>query len=147
MRGMRCGPHDIGVSMVVERGLARCPRCVAVADYVFIETSPERVARGLRYEVRCRKCGECYSEDSYAVSTVSTEVALIQWPPDCEPVPPRDWRNEVREKVSVAAERGKAEIDVLSKQAQSLLEHGRTWVHERLEARKMDQTGGYAGGG
>ncbi len=36
---MRCGPHDIGVSMVVERGLARCPRCVAVADYVFVETS------------------------------------------------------------------------------------------------------------
>ena len=45
--------------MVVERGLARCPRCVSVADYAFIE-----YPRGMRYEVRCRKCGECYEEES-----------------------------------------------------------------------------------
>ncbi len=133
--------------MVVERGLARCPRCVAVADYVFIETSPERVARGLRYEVRCRKCGECYGEDSYAAATASAEVALIQWPPDCEPVPLRDWRNEAREKLAVAAEVGKAEMAVLGRHAQNLYAHSRTWVHERLAARNMDQTGGYAGGG
>lgn len=141
---MRCGPHDIDVSMVVERGLARCPRCVAVADYVFIEASS---ARDLRYVVRCRKCGECYSEESYATSGTSTEVALINWPPDREPVPPRDWRNEVREKLSAAAEAGKAEVEVLGKHAQSLFEHSRTWLHERLAARNMDQTGGYAGGG
>ncbi|PRC48628.1 hypothetical protein C6A85_78880, partial [Mycobacterium sp. ITM-2017-0098] len=121
----------MGVSMVVERGLARCPRCVAVADYVFIEASS---ARELRYEVRCRKCGECYSEDSYATADTSTEVALIQWPPDCEPVPPRDWLNEVREKLSVAAEAGKAEVEVLGKHAQSLYEHSRTWLQERLAA-------------
>jgi len=145
---MRCGPHDIDVSMVVERGLARCPRCVAVADYVFIEASSERAARELRYEVRCRKCGECYSEDSFAAASSSTEVALINWPPDHEPVPPRDWRNEAREKLSVAADVGKAEIEVLSKHAQNLYAHSRTWVHERLAARRMlDQTGGYAGGG
>jgi hypothetical protein len=119
---------------------------VAVADYVFIETSPERVARGLRYEVRCRKCGECYSEDSYAAAAPA-ELALIKWPPDCEPVPPRDWRNEAREKMSAAAEVGKAEIEAISRQALSLYEHSRTWLHERLAARNMDQTGGYAGGG
>lgn len=144
---MRCGPQDNGVSMVVERGLARCPRCVAVADYVFIEASSEQTGRELRYEVRCRKCGECYSEDSYAAATTSTEVALIQWPPDCEPVPPRDWRNEAREKVSAAADAGKAEIEVLSRQAQRLYQHSRSWLYERLAARNVDQTGGYAGGG
>ena len=143
---MRCGPQDIGVSMVVERGLARCPKCVAVADYVFIETSPERAARGLRYEVRCRKCGECYSEDSYA-SGAAAELDLIKWPPDCEPEPPRDLLNEAREKVSAAAEAGKAEIEVFSRQAQRLYEHSRNWLQERLAARNMDQTGGYAGGG
>lgn len=144
---MRCGPHDIDVSMVVERGLARCPRCVAVADYVFIEASSEQADRELRYEVRCRKCGECYSEDSYAAATASTEVALINWPPDCEPVPPRDWQYEVREKVSSVAELSKAEIEILSKYAQSAYQHRLTWLHERLAARKMGQTGGYAGGG
>ena len=117
-----------------------------MADYVFIET-PGGAARDLRYEVRCRKCGECYSEDSYAAATTSTEVALINWPPDHEPVPPRDWPNEVREKVSSVAELSKAEIEILSKHAQSMYEHGRSWLHERLAARKMGQTGGYAGGG
>lgn len=115
-----------------------------MADYVFIEASSPRE---LRYEVRCRKCGECYSEDSYATAGVSTEVALIQWPPDCEPVPPRDWRNEMREKLSVATDEAKAEAEVLSRHAQSLYEQSRTWMHQRLAARNMDQTGGYAGGG
>lgn len=46
------------MSVVVERGLARCPRCVAVADYTFVESGPNAV----RYEVRCRKCGEAYTE-------------------------------------------------------------------------------------
>lgn len=132
------------MSMVVERGLARCPRCVSVADYVFIETSPDPADRGLRYEVRCRKCGECYSENSGpdAVMPVALEESLIQWPPDVEPVPPRDWRNEAREKLAVAAERGKAEIDVLGKQAQSIVELTRTWVLERRSAQRVDHTGG-----
>jgi len=117
-----------------------------MADYVFIET-PGAPARDLRYEVRCRKCGECYRENSYASGTTSTEVALINWPPDHEPVPPRDWRNEVREKVSSAAELSKAEIELLSRHAQNVFETSRGWVHERLAARRMGQTGGYAGGG
>lgn len=48
------------MSVVVERGSARCPRCVAAADYTFVETGPESV----RYEVRCKKCGETYCEVS-----------------------------------------------------------------------------------
>jgi hypothetical protein len=46
------------VSVVVERGLARCPRCVAVADYTFVESGPN----SLRYEVRCKRCGQAYCE-------------------------------------------------------------------------------------
>ena len=50
---------------VVERGLARCPRCVAVADYSFVECGPNSI----RYEVKCKRCGEAYSEESYTVPT------------------------------------------------------------------------------
>ncbi|BBZ31036.1 hypothetical protein MMAD_53310 [Mycolicibacterium madagascariense] len=46
------------MSVVVERGLARCPRCVAVADYAFVESGPNSV----RYEVHCARCGEDYCE-------------------------------------------------------------------------------------
>lgn len=46
------------MSVVVERGLARCPRCVAVADYTFVESGPN----SLRYEVHCERCGEDYRE-------------------------------------------------------------------------------------
>ncbi len=46
------------MSVVVERGLARCPRCVAVADYTFVESGPN----SLRYEVHCGRCGEAYCE-------------------------------------------------------------------------------------
>lgn len=46
------------MSVVVERGLARCPRCVAVADYTFVEMGPNSV----RYEVRCDRCGGSYCE-------------------------------------------------------------------------------------
>ncbi len=141
--------------MVVERGLARCPRCVAVADYVFIETS-ERPPNGLRYEVRCRKCGERYSEDSRPVANLPAVVReSLRWPPDCEPVPPRDWVNEARERLTVVAQRSRTEMDALSKQVQSAykittettMALTRTWVNERRAARMLDQTGGYAGGG
>ncbi|ORB29273.1 hypothetical protein [Mycolicibacterium parafortuitum] len=138
------------MSKVVERGVARCPRCVAVADYVFVEMS-DHGPRGLRYEVRCRKCGERYSEDSRAVANLPAVVEMtLHWPPDCEPVPARDWSKEVREKWSVAAERGKSEIDALGKQAHAAIELTReltrAWLDERRAAR-LDQTGGYAGGG
>lgn len=46
------------MDLVIERGQARCPRCVAVADYFFIESSPNL----LRYEVNCGRCGEQYRE-------------------------------------------------------------------------------------
>lgn len=44
---------------VVERGAARCPRCMALADYRFHESDDGL----LRYEVSCRPCGNVYSED------------------------------------------------------------------------------------
>jgi hypothetical protein len=44
---------------VIERGAARCPRCMALADYRFLEKDDGR----LRYEVSCRPCGNVYSED------------------------------------------------------------------------------------
>lgn len=46
------------MELVVERGKARCPRCVAVADYSFVELGPDL----LRYEVNCAGCGEAHRE-------------------------------------------------------------------------------------
>jgi hypothetical protein len=56
---------------VVERGLARCPRCVAVADYTFVESGPNC----LRYEVRCGRCGEEYREVHNPVTPDFTAAA------------------------------------------------------------------------
>jgi len=84
--------------MVVERGVARCPRCVSMADYVFIEGDPE--PGEMRYEVRCRKCGERYEEDLRPKGGELVRVEpSITWPPDQEPVPPRDWGAELRGRV------------------------------------------------
>lgn len=137
VRGAPCGPHDVGMSKVVERGLARCPRCVSVADYVFIETGP---SGALRYEVRCRKCGECYGEDSRPLTLPPAVVAAeppIEWPPDREPVPERDWRSEVRERVSVAVRVGRSEVDDVARRTL-------TWVLEQRLRRsgRVDHTGG-----
>ena len=78
------GPHDgegrartgasgsRDMSVVVERGLARCPRCVAVADYTFVESGPNSV----RYEVRCGKCGEAYCEVNTPVAPDFTAAVL-----------------------------------------------------------------------
>lgn len=98
----------------------------------------------MRYEVRCRKCGECYGEDSRpgAALAVAAAEPPIQWPPDCEPVPARDWRDELRDRWSVASERSKTELDVMGRRAQVFLEHGREWFNGRRSARKVDQTGG-----
>jgi hypothetical protein len=46
------------MELVIERGRAHCPRCVAVAEYCFIESGPDL----LRYEVSCADCGESYRE-------------------------------------------------------------------------------------
>lgn len=95
------------VSMVVERGLARCPRCVSMADYVFIESVGDDASPVTRYEVRCRKCGECYGEESQPLMYPPVSVAVeppIVWPRDHEPVPPRDWRQELRERIDRAGD-------------------------------------------
>lgn len=71
------------MSVVVERGLARCPRCVAVADYTFVESGPNSV----RYEVHCGRCGEAYCEVHTPLTPDFTAAvdALVVCPP---PVPP-----------------------------------------------------------
>ena len=126
-----------GVSMVVESGLARCPRCVSVADYVFIETGSGRECGGLRYEVRCRKCGEYYGEDSQPKSALPVACAElpIEWPPDREPVEARDGRSELRGRLSMATQRGRREMDVVTRRT-------REWVLERRFRLNDGQTGG-----
>ncbi|GAB3220070.1 hypothetical protein GCM10027535_16700 [Mycolicibacterium hippocampi] len=108
-----------------------------MADYVFIETGP---SGALRYEVRCRKCGECYGEDSRPLTLPPAVVAAeppIEWPPDREPVPERDWRSEVRERVSVAVRVGRSEVDDVARRTL-------TWVLEQRLRRsgRVDHTGG-----
>ncbi len=44
--------------MAVERGRTRCPRCMAWADYQFLD----RGENTLEYEVRCAACGHVHSE-------------------------------------------------------------------------------------
>ena len=70
------------MSVVVERGLARCPRCVAVADYTFVESGPN----SLRYEVHCGRCGEAYCEVHRPLAPDFTAAggALVVRPPDPE---------------------------------------------------------------
>jgi hypothetical protein len=53
---------------VVERGTARCPRCMALTDYCFGETS----GGILRYEVSCQPCGHVYVELSGPAATEFT---------------------------------------------------------------------------
>jgi uncharacterized Zn finger protein len=44
--------------MAVEHGRARCPRCMAWAEYQFLERGHDK----LEYEVRCADCGHVHSE-------------------------------------------------------------------------------------
>jgi|KBSSwiStaDraftv2_1062776.scaffolds.fasta_scaffold06363_5 hypothetical protein len=48
-------PH---MSVVIEHGTARCPKCMAFADYSFHEGDGGL----LRYQVVCRPCGNVYVE-------------------------------------------------------------------------------------
>lgn len=132
--------------MVVERGRARCPRCVATADYSFVEYEPN----GVRYEVRCRKCGECYTED-LRPPVPGTSVAVIEpailWPPDHEPVPPRDVRAEVLEHLASARNHAKSGVAVVNRRTRELGELTRAWAVERRSvwenrALTADHTGG-----
>ncbi|WP_260761396.1 hypothetical protein [Mycobacterium sp. SMC-4] len=134
------------MSTVVERGHARCPRCVSVADYVFIE-----YGRGMRYEVCCRKCGERYAEESrpsVVVAPVSAPEPPIEWPPDHDPVPPRDRRAELRRRFSDAAGHARTGVDLLSRRVGTISGQARTWVrdhrHRSAAGQQVDadQTGG-----
>jgi hypothetical protein len=113
--------------MVVERGRARCPRCVATADYSFVEYEPN----GVRYEVRCRKCGERYIED-LRPPVPGTALAVIEpplrWPPDHEPVPPRDVRAEVAAHLAAAREHTKSGVAVVNRRSRELGERTRVWA-------------------
>lgn len=55
--------------MAVERGHARCPRCMAWADYQILDRGDNM----LEYEVRCTACGNLHSEVS--VLSPATTVA------------------------------------------------------------------------
>ena len=50
------------MSIVVERGSARCPRCMVLTDYCFYEGDDGQ----LRYEVACQPCGHVHSEECSA---------------------------------------------------------------------------------
>jgi hypothetical protein len=83
------------VSVVVERGLARCPRCVAVADYTFVESGPNSI----RYEVHCTKCGEAYREVHTPVApdfTAAVDALMVQ------PTPAAPTSFELRRRRAVA---------------------------------------------
>ncbi|MCU1701391.1 MAG: hypothetical protein JWR34_7454 [Mycobacterium sp.] len=78
------------MSVVVERGSARCPHCVAVADYTFVESELDTV----RYEVDCHSCGEVYSEVSSLAPAMPME-RILPIPP-LPPVDPRpSWRRHL----------------------------------------------------
>jgi uncharacterized Zn finger protein len=53
--------------MPVECGRTRCPRCMAWAQYQFLD----RGNNVLEYEVRCEACGNVHSE----VNVLSTSAA------------------------------------------------------------------------
>lgn len=77
------------MGVVVERGSARCPHCVAIADYAFIESGPDVV----RYEVNCQSCGQVYSEvNSLAPQTgpVGRNLPIPPLPPELRQ--PATWR-------------------------------------------------------
>jgi hypothetical protein len=78
------------MGVVVERGLARCPRCVAVADYAFIEGELDM----FRYEVHCRSCGEMYSEVN-SLAPAFVERALPALPPPPVTGHRRSWRGHL----------------------------------------------------
>lgn len=74
------------MNKVVERGVARCPRCVSVADYTFVECEQFLV----RYEVQCRRCGDLYVEQISTAPTVFSTALEPYVPPepdrDAEPL-------------------------------------------------------------
>jgi hypothetical protein len=76
------------MGVVVERGSARCPHCVAVADYTFIESGRNVV----RYEVHCQSCGEVYSEVNSLVPQTGPVGRNLPIPPLPPEIQPATWR-------------------------------------------------------
>jgi hypothetical protein len=72
------GPDHCVMNVVVERGVARCPRCAATADYCFTECG----ADAIRYEISCRHCGEQYREE-HAVGATTFDLDVA----DVAPIP------------------------------------------------------------
>jgi uncharacterized Zn finger protein len=55
----------------VESGMTRCPRCMVLAEYRFLD----RGDNALEYEVRCGTCGHVHSESTDASSTDASSAA------------------------------------------------------------------------
>jgi hypothetical protein len=81
-RGTTMVAMELGTESVIERGRARCPHCVAVADYYFVELGPNL----MRYEVDCARCGEVYCEEHGPVPPSFGALAPV---PDWNPTPRR----------------------------------------------------------
>ena len=105
------------MSVVVERGLARCPRCVAVADYAFVESGPNSV----RYEVTCAKCGEAYCEVNTAAAPDLTAAVLAL----AAPVPVVEARVVGARRRWLLARLGRARDAVSAKAAAAVASVGR----------------------
>lgn len=90
--------------LVIERGQARCPFCVAVAEYRFIE----RERSLIRYEVHCHRCGERYRE--------KVGAAVRQLPAVVEPWSPAVQTPEVpvRQRLRAAAVVGRERAAALA---------------------------------
>jgi hypothetical protein len=52
--------------VTVERGRARCPRCMQLAEYQFLDRGNDT----LEYQVQCSSCGNVHSE----VTVLSTST-------------------------------------------------------------------------
>ena len=99
------------------------------ADYAFIESD----SNVTRYEVRCRRCGEVYSEDSVSWAlAVARDDAPLQWPPDNEPVAARDWTVELRAWLDSSARQGRQTAEAIGLRAQALAERAHAELSERL---------------
>jgi hypothetical protein len=52
------GYEGLATMKAIERGTARCPRCMALAEYQFFDRGDDT----LSYEVRCNVCKNVYIE-------------------------------------------------------------------------------------
>lgn len=92
------------MEMVIERGQARCPFCVAVADYRFVERDRTIV----RYEVHCHSCGERYREKLGAAAMTTAPATVEPWVPAVAAEPGVPLADRLRAAVTAARERSAA---------------------------------------